>query len=222
MKTRTSSIVGLLFLALSLIGTPATATLIICDDKLGYDQNTNLMWYTAFDLSGSYFNTYDVLSALPSTTNLNGHTVALNWSLASVHEINTLDFTNRSVFEAFYGASASSLSSHQIFGGFTRETWTDTIDIFGTPLEVPHALWVNRGVFYDALTDALGWYDDYTAGWGGVGAGASDPWIDLLQANVGHFWLVANVHSSVPEPSAIALLLVGLLGIGLTRRKFSR
>lgn len=220
MKTRTLSITGLLVLALSLLSTSAMAGLIKSGDKLGYDQNTNLMWYTAFDLSGSYFNTYDVLSVLPSTAELNGHSVFLSWSLASVHDVNTLDFTNKTVFETFYDAPASSMNSHKIFGGFTRETLSDTMQMYSTSIDVPHALWVNRGVYYDAWADTLDWYDDYVAGHNG-GAGYSDPWIDLLQANVGTFWLVANVHS-VPEPSTVVLLLAGLLGLGLARRKIGQ
>jgi len=37
--------------------------------------------------------------------------------------------------------------------------------------------------------------------------------------NIGNSTLVANGYSQVPEPSAIALLGIGLLGIGLARRR---
>lgn len=199
----------LAFSALSFLSLPASAGLINSGDKLGYDQTTNLMWYTAFDLSGSYFNTYDVLSQLPNSTELNGNAVYLSWSLASLQEINTLDFTDKTVFEAFYGAPASSLQDYKIFWGFTRDT-----AFFDYDPNAPHARMANRGVFYNSGNDALGWYDDYSP------YGDSDPWIDLLQANQGQFWLVANVHS-VPEPSSLLLLLSGLLGLAGFRRKSS-
>ena len=212
-----------LFSGMLSLSSAAMADFINLGNKLAFDQDSNRVWYTGFDLSGSYFDTDELLTHLPNSVVLDNGSVFLDWTIASVNEVNAIDFTNTSTFEAFYGDPVSSLASPRIFGGFTAETSSFTADLGGgSSIEVPLALWANRGVYYDASSESLHWYDDFTPGRNGAGLGPSDYWVDLLQSDRGPFWLVANVRSaplSVPEPSTVFLLMAGLLGLAGFRKK---
>lgn len=217
MATRISmAIAHILLLGLSFLATSSIADVIKADEKLAYDQDSGLIWYTGFDLEGSYFNTHEILRQLPNTVQMDNRSFFLEWTVASVYEVNTLDFTDKATFESFYG-DVETLADEHIFGGFTRETSSFEVEMgSGTTLNVPQALWVNRGVYYSPDTDTLNWYDDFFAGRDGIGY--SDYWVDLLQVNTGPFWLVAELHG-VPEPSSLFLLVGGLLGLAGFKRK---
>lgn len=233
MKTRISSVAVLFCLVLHFISPSANATLIQVGDKLAYDQTTNLMWYTGFDLYADIDNLNPMLAQLPRTTLINSQRVLLDWAVATIPQINTVNLTDETTFSIFsqHESSYHIIDDAYFFFGLSGEI--ELMDYFGAGL-IYVTRGVNRAVKRFEEGGDLCWYDD----WMPLGdhrcastidrsqltdRGPSDYIIAFDEYFVDKlpFWLTANVRfiHSVPEPSSWLLLLGGLAVIAGLRKK---
>jgi hypothetical protein len=87
---------------------------------------------------------------------------------------------------------------------------------------------LNAGTYYLSIydggdpTSTLGWYNTVTVDGSGLQTIGADPFSDAIGGGNGKdfaFKIYDSTAVSVPEPSIIALLSLGLLGIVFARRK---
>lgn len=184
----------------------AQAGFIGLDDSLAYDDASNRIWYTGFDLGGSMDEVSAVLASMSTTAVVNGQLAQLEWSWASLNQVNSITFTENETLDAF-GVSLAAGDGWHAFWGYCSDS---QINEFGESEHLSSLRGVHR------LSESeLDWWQDYSPD------GFADFYNPYPYAN-GPFWLVAEVVGLSPlpvaEPSSLLLVLGGLLGAAGFRR----
>ncbi len=193
-------------------GELAKANLIDLGDNLLFDNSRNQVWYNnPMDLAGTWSESLALLAGLQTTTIIDAYSVSLEWDVATLDEVRTLDFSQQSTRDLFVPAyQAESKVSQDILPGATYDWWFSMGRVSdeaypGTHLRASYSVRVYEdGQIYINHDEPSDW--DITA----------DDW------NEYGMWVVAD-FSPVPELSSLFLFftgVVGFIGIGVRGRFF--
>ena len=216
-----SIVVVACLLGLSLLGLSgsANATLLGVGENLVYDSDLQAVWYSAPSLLQSTFEDLPLvlgeLNASSSTASIEGHQVSLDWQVATMNQVNSLDW---------FFAETRGLFTPDYYGEpLHPPSWMDTVypgpwmeyDISG---RVDEPAWdpdltddVNLGCTFQLYMSPEMFVENWDE---------PDSMYMPLNSSLQGTWAIAT-FSSVPEPSTLLLFGCGLAGLLWYRRKMA-